>query len=240
MSVPEIDQAFSTLIDKSVELLHIAEPDTAFSRLIPVKPVKRLELAFNSILEIDSLHKPLYNNEYQGLLTELKRFEPSVITFSSIEPGQGVTFTATNIARLWAQEESEKKILLLEFYNGFSGMEYSNTRDEEAVTISDPQLLEEYLTNASEDKLYLLSLRSSKVKTDIEEFWTRLTSSFDLIIVDAAPKNFNIMTDNIISRSTGIILISATKPDPVKVKVFQEEVKELKGRFLGVVMNAME
>ena len=240
MGVPEIDQAFSTLIDKSVELLHIAEPTTAFSKLIPVKPVKRLELDFKLLCKIATLPRPLYTREYQALFTELKRFEPTVLTFSSIEPGQGVTFTATNIARLWAQEEKEKKILLLEFYNGFSGIEYANPKDEEAQTVNDPQLLEEYLTNSPEDNLYLLSVHSSSIKTDIEEFWSRLTSSFDLIIIDAAPKNFNIMTDTIINRSTGVILISSQKPDPVNVKVFQEEVKELKGRFLGVVMNAMD
>ena len=239
MSVHEIDLAFTALIDKSAELLNMARPQTSFNTLKPVKIIPRLEIDFELIASIESDSKPYYTNEYNALFSELKRYEPSVLTFSSIEPGQGVTFTATNIARLWAREEN-KKILLLEFCNGFSGCIYPIITDEEALTITNPQKIEEYISYASEDNLYLLSLRSSSIKSNIDEFWNRLTSSFDLIIVDASPSGFNIMADQAISRSTGVILISSQKPDPVNIKVFEKNTKELGGRFLGVILNAMD
>ncbi len=240
MSLSEIDQAFASLIDKSAEMLNIAHPRTDFSELIPVKPEPRVEIDFNLITTITGNQKQRYHQEYQALYSELKRFEPRALTFSALEPGQGVTFTATNIARLWADEDKDKKILLLEFYNGFSGSEYENYKDEKAQAINEPQSLEDAIGFIESDNLYILSIRSAAAKTDIGEFWQRLKSSFDLIIIDAAPKGFNILTDQAISLSTGVILITAQKPDPVHIKTFERETKELSGRFLGVILNAME
>ena len=239
MGVHEIDLAFTALIDKSAELLDMARPQTNFNALKPVKITPRVEIDFNLISSVESGNKAHYTNEYKALFSELKRFEPSVLTFSSLEPGQGVTFTSTNIAKLWAREEG-KKVLILEFCNGFSGCKYPITVDEESETITNPQKIEEYISYVTDDNLYLLSLRSSNIKSDIDEFWNRLASSFDLIIVDASPSGFNIMTDQVISRSTGIILVSSQKPDPVNIKVFEKNTKELGGRFLGVVLNAID
>ncbi len=240
MNLSEIDQAFASLIDKSAEMLNIAHPRTDFTDLIPVKIEPRIAVDFDLVSTIESNGKPKYHREYQALFSELKRFEPDVITFSSLEPGQGVTFTATNIARLWAEENKDNKILLLEFYNGFSGSEYDNHKDEKARAINEPQSLEDALGYIESDNLYVLSTRSAAVKTDIAEFWQRLKASFDLIIIDAAPKGFNILTDKAIGLSTGVILITAQKPDPVHIKTFERETKELNGRFLGVILNAME
>ncbi len=240
MGVKEVDKAFTAMIDMSGEILNIGRPRTKFSALKTVIPTPpRIQVDFEIVETIESLNTPVLEKEYLPLFTELKRFEPSALTFSSIEPGQGVTFTARNIARLWAKEES-KKILLLEFYNGFSGSEYSNIQDEDGDVFSNSQLLEEYLSYAQEDNLYLYSVRSSSINVDIGEFWQRVSSSFDLIIIDAAPKGFNIMTDKAIERSTGVIMISSQKPDPVNVKVFERETKELGGRFLGVILNAVD
>ncbi len=238
MGVKEVDIAFTSMINMSAELLKMSQPRTTFTSLKP-RP-KRLQLAFDRLQDIASPAAAIPSQEYQALLSELRRFEPSVLTLSALEPGQGVSFTATNIARLWAEAQPERKILLLEFYNGSSGCEYDIIPDETGQAVSDPQLLEEYIACSPEDNLYLLSIHAASIMSRFDDFFERLQASFDLLIIDAAPKGYNIMTDEAISRSTGVILISAVKPDPVRVKAFTEEVKELSGRFLGVVLNAID
>ena len=239
MGVKEIDNAFMAMIDKSAELLNIGKPEAAFSMLKQpeIKEVKS-EVDFTRIIELAVTEKELYQEDYLPLLTELKRFEPDSLMFSALEPGQGVSFTARNIARLW--REDGKKVLLIEFYNGFSGSCYDNPLDEKAEAVKNNDILEDYLVQLENENVYLYSVRASAIKNGFIEFWQILQNSFEMIIVDAAPQGFNIMADRLFSSVTGVIMISSHKPDPVLVQSFEKEVKENQGRFFGIVMNAVD
>lgn len=240
MGVKEVDQAFMSMIDMSAELLQIGKPETAFSLLkqpeiIEVKSSVDFEL-------IDTVHADdcrLYEDEYLPLLTELKRFEPDSLLFSSLEPGQGVSFTAGNIARIWAAD-TQIKVLLLELYNGTSGSSYNNPADKEAAGISDNLLMENYLVQLEDENVFVYSVRAAAVKDGFDEFWQILKNSFDMIIIDAAPQGYNIMTEKLSGLATGAIMITSRKPDPILVQSFEQNTKNSSGRFLGVVMNAME
>lgn len=240
MGVGEVDNAFMVMIDMSAELLNIGRPEVPFEALKrpePVVPKSSIDFEMVTAAQVDN--PAIYHDEYLPLQTELKRFEPEVLLFSSLEPGQGVSFSAGNIARLWGKETSEK-VLLLEFYNGSTCDKYNNPVDEDAEAIRDAALLEEYLVQLENENVYVYSVRSAAVKEGFAQFWEIVKNSFDLIIIDSAPLGFNIMTEKLFSLSTGVIMITAHKPDPVHVQFFEKEVKENDGRFLGVVLNAIE
>lgn len=241
MPASVIDAAFKTMIPKSAEIIaqgRPAAPFKEFKYIPPSEPKASLELALCAISEKN--HRELsitMRNGYAPLLAELKRFEPYSIVFSSLEPAQGVSFTAANIARLFAEDET-KRTLLVEFYNGPISEEFEQIPDEKCEALSDAQLLEKYITYDNESKLFTYAAHAASGGVGLDEFWKRIKATFDLVLFDCSPGGYNSMLEKVAPLACGTVLIASNEPDAQDVQKFDEDLRLHGGRFIGVVMNA--
>lgn len=232
----DVDQAFAALIEGSAELLTIGKARTPFAALR--RQPKRLELDF---ARIPSMNGPALEEEvrreYAVLHQELSRFEPGVLLFTSAEPAQGVSFTAHNLARMWSAERN-MRVLLLELYNGASGLDYDLPAGAPAAR--DPQKLEETIRRCAGSGLYLLSAHTPQAGGMSGEAWLRLSSSFDRIILDCSPFWHNAAAAKFAPLADGVALISTHAPAKPVIDRFERELNGCGARFLGVIMNAVQ
>ena len=234
----KIDIAFGNLISRSEELLEIGRPRVKFSALRP-RP-KRLDCDLVAVPVLATPGRPLSDRafaEYSALLAELKRFEPGVLLFTSAEQWQGVIFTAHNIARLWS-DDARQRILLAEFYNGQSGLPYELPHTEGAQLVRQPQELERHMRRCPHSGLYLLSCHAPGATGFAGEAWLRLSSTFDLVIIDCSPFWHNALAARFAPLADGVALVAAREPELEVIARFEKELRECGANFMGVIMNS--
>lgn len=234
----KIDIAFGNMIARSEELLDIGRPRVKFSALRPCP--KRLECDLAAVSVLGTPGRPLSDrafSEYSALLGELKRFEPGVLLFTSAEPGQGVSFTAHNIARLWS-DDGTQRILLVEFYNGESGLPYELPHTEGAQLVRQPQDIEQYMRRCPHSGLYLLSCHAPGATGFTGEPWLRISSTFDLVIIDCSPFWHNALAARLAPMADGVALVAARAPELEVITRFEKELREGGANFMGVIMNS--
>lgn len=232
--VNEVDRAFGALIQESEELLARGRARTPFSALR--RQPQRLELDLAGIEEVQAPElSERARKEYAQLHRELTRFEPRALLFTSPEPGQGVSFTAHNLARMWC---AKKKVLLLELYNGQSGLEYE--LPEGALAVACPQRAEEILRRCPASGLYLLSAHAPEAGGIQGELWLRLRSSFDLIVVDCSSFWHNALAAPLAPLTDGVILVCGHPPVKPVLDRLERDLYAMDGRFIGVIMNAVD
>lgn len=231
------DQAFASMIEQSEKIISCGRPAVAFDQLLPKpQPKPRLECELRSIAPVDPAYDELSERQiqsYQPLIDELLRFEPQSIMFSAIEPGQGVTFTAHNLARLFSQKGST---LLLELYNGRSGLTYDLPTVQARSIATNPQSLEQHIRRCGD--LYLLSAHVPGAGAFTGGVLKRLKASFDYIIIDCAPYWHNILAPRLAPLVDGVAMIASHKPQDHVIKRFYDELDSSGARFMGLLMNA--
>lgn len=234
----EVDRAFAALIEASAELLAQGRARTPFSVLRP-QP-KRIGLDFDRVRSTPEMEHPLTPEQkegYSALYRELNRFEPRALLFTSPEPGQGVSFTAHNLARMWSSQQG-RKVLLLELYNGGSGLSYE--LPEGAPAAQRPQELEDYIFRCPDNGLYLFSGHATQSGGMEGETWQRLQASFDLIVADCSPFWHNALAAKLAAKTDGVIFICSRPPAKPVVDRLERDLDAAGARFIGVIMNAVD
>ncbi len=236
-----LDKAFATMIEQSASILSLGRPMKRFEELLPKpEPLARFECDFDLVVPVEKEAGEISTekfNVYHPLVEELKRFEPQVTMITALEPGQGVTYTAHHIARLWS-DDPLKKTLLLELYNGMSGLDYYLPQVEARALAADSQKLEGCLRYSDVADLYLLSLHSAGGAGFTGEVFSRIKASFETVIIDCGPYWHNSLASKLAPLSDGVVLISSHKPDTDLVRRFNDELVGNDARFMGVLMNA--
>lgn len=234
-----LDTAFVNLIPQGATLIADGRPEVAFADLryqAPTPPPLECELeALPTIKPKNKLTEKM-RGVYGDLLRELRRFEPKSVLFTAFDIGQGTTFTAENLATMWAANEPPEKILLCEFYSGVNEDEY---RDEDGEIFYDCQQVESYLYYNATQKIYRLTACASAATLDsLPALFQRLNATFTRVLVDVTPVGYNPLFSWFAKQMNGTILIARQPPEAKIVKQFVDELRELGGRFMGVILNA--
>lgn len=238
-----MEDAFASLIAQGEEIIAAGKPRTPFSALRYREPAPRVECRLEDCPRTSAPASPsaAMRAAYAGLLHELRRFAPASVLFSSIDPGQGTSFTAANLATLWARdttaENPEEKVLLLEMYCG--PRENDTVIDVDGDIFRDAQTLEKYLCSTPNPGLYRLTAAAGNAALDgMAGLWKRLDATFTRIFIDASPAGYNPLFPWLAARANGTALVARKAPDAKAVKKFADNLIAAGGRFMGVIFNA--
>lgn len=238
-TVPEIDRAFASLIGRSEDMLTIGHPRVPFEQFRQQPP--RLECVLAQVQDLPRTLEPLNpeaEEEYTLLLDEIHRFEPKVILLTATEPAQGVTVSALRLAMQQARIASDTAVLLAEFYNGRSGLDYGIAPLRAEALARHPQDLEKHLYRCQRSGLYLLSAHAAGGEAICTAVWERLRATFRTIFLDCSPFWHNILAQRLAPLADGVSLISCRAPEHNQIRMFQSDLRATGARFFGVIMNA--
>ena len=233
--------AFANLVAQGEALIAAGRPVTPFSALRYQEPQPRREecpLSGLAVTEAPAAPTPEMASAYAKLLGELQRFAPAQILFSALEPGQGTSFTAANLAVLWAREAAaEENFLYVEFYCGPRNAD--TPLDARGEIFADAYRLEDFLCATAEPRLFRLTVAAGGAMLDgMLPVWKRLTATFAHVFIDASPAGFNPLVPWLGAHASGTVLVARKAPDGKTVNKFADKLASAGGRFMGVIMNA--
>ncbi|MDR0868234.1 MAG: hypothetical protein LBP75_07140 [Planctomycetota bacterium] len=231
-----IDEAFSALIPQGAEWLGAKRPAAAFAALRRREPAAapvECDLSVCRRRELATALTPAMSAVYQKIVAEIRRFNAGPMLFTALEPGQGTTFTAANLARTWNGGDAAERILLVEF---FTGGDADPDADQRGEIFIDAQTLERFIAFAPQAKIFHLRAAASKSNLDgCGEVWKRLTATFDRLFFDVSPVGFNPLLPWLSSRVSATALVANHQPDALAVRKFADAT----AGFMGVILNSV-
>lgn len=238
--MPSSDEYFSTLIPQGEALIAAGRPATPFSALRwrePAAPRLECDLRALTVVAAPAAPTPAMRAAYAGLLREIRRFDPGQVLFTALEPGQGTTFTAANVAALWAEDAPEESVLYFEAYSG--PHEEAPLLDASGELCRDARKLEAFLGATATANFFRLNVAAGAAALDgMGELWARLTATFARVFIDASPAGYNPLAPWLGAHASGVALVARKAPDGRQVKKFTDALTAAGGRFMGVVLNA--